>query len=155
MTGHTSGKQIVYHALQDPNEAASAEEVATMDQEIETIRAEIIATKVHEKLLKANLATVNATLSTDDLRGNVIALELGKEQILARLVPLRSGSAKPVSLEETSVVDREWKEWQRHWSVRKKIAMEVWAYATEVLPEGTTKEDLWVSFCPGTERMNH
>lgn len=144
MTGHFSGKQTVYHALQDPDDVASPEDVAAMDQEIETIREEIVAAKANQKLLKANLATVNATLSTEDLRGNVIALELEKDEFLARLVPLRSGSVKPVSLEEKTLVDKAWKEWQKNWNVRKKIAMEVWAHATEVLPEGTTKEELWV-----------
>ncbi|KAI9876082.1 MAG: hypothetical protein M1830_007386 [Pleopsidium flavum] len=143
MTGHILGKQTVYHALQDPNDIASPEEVAAMDREIETIREEIVADKANEKLLKANLAAVNATVSTEDLRGNIITLELEKEQLLARLVPLRSGRVKPVPLEEKMLVDKAWKEWQRKWDVRKKIAMEVWAHATEVLPEGTSKEELW------------
>lgn len=116
-----------------------------MDQEIEAIREDIVAAKSNERLLKANLATLNTTLSTEDLCGAVIALELEKEQILARLVPLRSGSAKPVSSEEKTDVDNAWAQWQRQWTVRKKIAMDVWAHATEVIPEGTTKEELWVT----------
>jgi len=116
-----------------------------MDQEIEGIREEIAAAKANERLLKANLVTLNTTLSTEDLRGAVIALELEKEQILARLVPLRSGSAKPVSSEEKRDVDNAWMQWQRQWTTRKKIAMDVWAHATEVIPEGSTKEELWVS----------
>lgn len=116
-----------------------------MDQEIEGIREEIGAAKANERLLRANLVTLNTTLSTEDLRGVVIALELEKEQILARLVPLRSGSAKPVSSEAKRDVDNAWTQWQRHWTARKKIAMDVWAHVTEVVPEGTTKEELWVS----------
>jgi 26S proteasome regulatory subunit (ATPase 3-interacting protein) len=119
-----------------------------MDQEIEVVREEVAAAKSTERLLKANLATLNTTLSTEDLRGSVVALELEKEQILARLVPLRSGSAKPVSSEEKREVDNAWRQWQRQWSVRKKIAMDVWAHATEVVPEGTTKAELWVSAVP-------
>jgi len=119
-----------------------------MDQEIEVVREEVAAAKSTERLLKANLATLNTTLSTEDLRGSVVALELEKEQILARLVPLRSGSAKPVSSEEKREVDNAWRQWQRQWSVRKKIAMDVWAHATEVVPEGTTKAELWVGAVP-------
>ena len=115
-----------------------------MDQEIEAIREEIVAAKSTERLLKANLATLNTTLSTEDLCDAVIALEVETQQILARLVPLRSGGAKPVSSEEKRDVDNAWTQWQRQWTVRKKIAMDVWAHATEVVPEGTTKEELWV-----------
>ncbi len=150
LTGKTTGKQVVYHALQDPNDVASAEQLAALDQEIEVIREEIAAAKSTERLLKANLATLNTTLSTEDLHGSVVALELEKEQILARLVPLRSGSAKPVSSEEKREVDNAWRQWQRQWTVRKKIAMDVWAHATEVVPEGTTKAELWVSAAPHT-----
>ncbi len=144
MTVYTPGKQTVYHALQDPNDVASPEEIAVMDKEIEAIREEIADAKANERLLKASLATVSATLSTGDLCGAVTALELQKEQTLARLVPLRSGSIKPISSDERAVIDKAWTEWQRKWTVRKKIAMDVWAHATEVLPEGTTKEELWV-----------
>lgn len=93
-------------------------------------------------------------MSTEDLSGAVVALELEKEEIWARLVPLRSGCAKPVSAEEKRDVDRAWTQWQRQWIVRKKIAMDVWAHATEVVPEGTTKEELWVSAVQhtGTDR---
>lgn len=116
-----------------------------MDQEIEAIREEMAASKSNERLLKANLATLNTTLSTEELQGAITALELEKEHLSARLLPLRSGNAKPVSSEEKKDVDEAWTQWQRQWTVRKKIAMGVWAHATEVVPEGTTKEELWVS----------
>ena len=124
-----------------------------MDQEIEGMREEIAAAKSHERLLKAKLATLNTTLSTEDLRGAVVALELEKEHILGRLLPLRSGSAKPVSSEEKTDVDKAWTQWQRQWTVRKRIAMDVWAHATEVIPEGTTREELWVSGTHQRESM--
>ncbi|MCJ1362231.1 hypothetical protein MMC16_001333 [Acarospora aff. strigata] len=139
------GKQTVYHALQDPSDVASPEEIAAIDREIETTREQIGAGRATERLLKANLATLNATLSTEDLCVAITALEVEREAILERLVPLRSGSVKPLSLEEKTHVDHAWTEWQKKWNVRRKIAMEVWAHVTEVLPEGTTKEELWES----------
>ncbi len=134
----------MYHALQDPKDAASVEELAVMDKEITDLRESIATMKANEKLLRANLIAVNATLSTADLRASVVRLELEKKEILARLDPLRSGSVKPVSPEEMAEVDRTWNEWSRKAKIRKKICMEVWAYCTEGLEGGQTKEELWV-----------
>ena len=145
LTLASSGKQIVYHAVQDPKDAASFEDLAAMDKEIEILRDSIATAKAKEKLLRANLTALNATLSTVDLRASIVALGLAKQEILSRLGPLRSGSVKPVSSEEKAEVDRAWNEWSRKSNTRKKICMEVWAHCTEGLEGGQTKEELWVS----------
>ena len=62
------GKQWVYHAVQDPDDALSLDDLAAMDKEIATLRDSIITAKANEKLLRANLIAVNATLSTEELR---------------------------------------------------------------------------------------
>lgn len=141
--GHL-GKQIVYHALQDPDDASSPGELAVMDQQIEALREEIAGAKASEKLLKVNITTLNATMTVDDIRGAIVSLEVQRDRLLERLEPLRSGTAFPVSSDEKAVIDQAWAEWQRKWHTRKKIAMDVWAHATEVLPEGMAKEELWV-----------
>jgi len=142
-TDHT-GKQIVYHTIQDPKDAASVEDLAAMDKEIAGLRESIATVKANEKLLRAHLMAVNATLSTADLRASVMALELEKKEILTRLGPLRSGSVKPVSPEEKAEVDRTWNEWSRKAKTRRKICMELWAHCTEGLEGEQTKEELWV-----------
>lgn len=138
------GKQIVYHAVQDPEDAASMEDLAAMDKEIVALRDAIATAKANEKLLNANLVTLNATLSTEDLRAGVVALELDKQEILARLGPLRSGSIKPVSMEEKEAVDKLWNEWSRKARMRKQICLEVWAHCTENLQGEQTTGELWV-----------
>lgn len=79
----------MYHTIQDPKDAASLEELAAMDKEISVLRESIATTKANEKLLKANLTAVNATVSTDDLRSQITRLEIEKSETLGRLGPLR------------------------------------------------------------------
>lgn len=144
MLSKSLGKQLVYHTIQDPKDAASLEELADMDKEIASLRESIATTKANEKLLKANLAAVNAMTSTDELRSQIIALELEKNEILGRLVQLRSGSVKPVSTEAKEEAEKTWRLWSKKAASRKRICLDVWSYCTEELPEGQTKEDLWV-----------
>ncbi|MCJ1399340.1 hypothetical protein MMC11_002542 [Xylographa trunciseda] len=143
IAGKAAGKQIVYHAIQDPNDVASPEDIAAMDREIADLREEISTIKGEERILKANLIALNATISTQDLRASLVAAEAQKTDILSRLNPLRSGSAKPVSAQEKAEVDQAWRLWNSQANTRKKICMEVWAVVTEEMPEGKTKEELW------------
>ena len=138
------GKQVVYHAVQDPTDAMSLEDLAAMDKDIATLQETIYTAKANEKLLRANLVNVNATLSTQELRDSVSILEHETKEILQRLGPLRSGNVKPVLPEEKDAVDREWGQWSRKAAVRKKICLELWGFCTEEVPEGKTREELWV-----------
>lgn len=140
----SSGKQLVYHALQDPADAMSLEDLAAMDKEIAALRDSIATAKANEKLLRANLISVNATLSTDELRNSVILIEHEKKEVLGRLSPLRSGNMKPVLPEAKEAVDRDWVQWSRKAGVRKKICLELWEICTEEVPDGKTREELWV-----------
>lgn len=138
------GKQTVYHALQDPKDAISGDELVAMDKQIQELRESIATAKADEKSLRANLMAVNATMSIGDLRTSVIALESEKKELLARLGLLRAGTVKPVSPEEKYEVEKEWREWSRKATVRRKICMELWDFCTEEMQEGQTREDLWV-----------
>ena len=122
-----------------------------MEKEIQSLRDYISSAKAEEKILKANLVNLNATMSTQDIRNSVAAIEIEKNSSLKRLDLLRTGNVTPVSSEERAVVDQEHKVWTRHVAVRKKICMNLWAYVTEELPEGKTKEELWVRL---TQKMS-
>ena len=115
-----------------------------MDREITGLREEIATAKGEERILKAHLIALNATMSTQDLQAGLIALDAQKKDILSRLHPLRSGSVKPVSAYEKAEADQAWRLWDSRAKTRKKICMEVWALVTEEIPEEKTKEELWV-----------
>lgn len=122
----------------------SLEDLAAMDAEITTLRESIGTAKATEKLLRANLASVNATMSTEELRARVTVLEREKKDILGRLGPLRAGNIKPVLPEEKMKVDKESSQWEKIARKRKKICLELWAMCTEQMEEGKTREELWV-----------
>lgn len=133
----------MYHALQDPSDTVSLDELAAMDKQMDELREAIATAKANEKLLRANLIAVNATQSADDLRAVVITLESEKKQILARLGPLRSGTVTPVSTADKDEVDKAWTVWTRTASVRKRICLELWDLCTEEM-QSQAREDLWV-----------
>lgn len=135
---------MVYHAIQDAADALSLEDLAAMDKEIITLRENIATARANEKLLRANLISVNATLSTEELRNSVSILEHERKEILGRLGSLRSGKVKPVLPEEKGAVDREWSQWSRKAGIRQKICLELWEFCTEEVPEGKTRSELWV-----------
>lgn len=135
----------MYHVLQNPNDAASPEEIVAMDHEINDLREQIACTKASDRTLRSDLASVNTTMSTKNLRDNVKAFQREKQRLIGRLDPLRSGSVKPISVAEKAVVDQAWKEWSENARARKKICLEVWAYVTEMLPDGKTEAELWAS----------
>ncbi len=135
---------MVYHALQDPKDAASMEDLAAMDRDIHELREKVATARAQEKLLRANLMAVHATVSAEDLRANVITLESEKQEARCRLDPLRAGTVKPVSAQEQDEVEKAWKEWVKKANSRKKICMELWDFCTEEMEEGQTKQDLWV-----------
>ena len=140
----TLGKQIVYHAIQDPTNCTSMQELAAMDSDIADLRERIALTKANERSLKARFVALNATLSTDEVRSSVMALEREKEELAGRLEELRSGNMKPVLPDEKEAVEKGWAEWAKKASSRKRICLDMWAIAIDGLPEGQTKEEFWV-----------
>lgn len=138
------GKQFVYHANQESTDAASLEDLANMDNQISSLRESINLGKSNEKLLRASLATVNATLSTEELRASIESLELERTEMLARLDPLRSGSVKPVQPKEKDETEMTWKQWSKKAASRKRMCMEMWGYASYKTPIGQTSQELWV-----------
>ncbi|KAL9125610.1 MAG: hypothetical protein Q9217_005207 [Psora testacea] len=151
IAGKASGKQIVYHAIQDPSDTLCFDDLAAMDKEITSLREEVATMKSNEKLLRSNLASMNATMSTTELRTHVQALSTERAEVLARLGPLRKGHVKPVTAKEKDTVDGEWVMWKQKAERRKKIALELWEMGTEALPEGKTKEEVWVSATIGDD----
>jgi 26S proteasome regulatory subunit (ATPase 3-interacting protein) len=135
---------MVYHALQDPKDAASMDDLAALDRDIHELQEKVATARAQEKLLRANLMAVHATVSAEDLRANVITLESEKQEALCRLDSLRAGTVKPVSAQEQDEVEKAWKGWVKKANSRKKICMELWDFCTEEMEEGQTKQDLWV-----------
>ncbi|KAI4127627.1 MAG: hypothetical protein LQ338_003122 [Usnochroma carphineum] len=116
----------------------------TTDSQIKHLVKQIESSRGYERLLKAQLAALDTEASVDDLRADITTLELEKEELTDRVEALRSGEVKLVPLAEKEAVDKDWAEWKRKAESRKGIFMEMWAMIQDGLPEGQSKEGLWV-----------
>lgn len=131
-------------AHQNPDDSPTPEALAEMGTRTEGLRDETTTLNATTKSLRNELAQLNSSLSTADLRTSVASMEEEKAEITARLERLRSGSVKPVSVEEKEKVDRELKLCERVVLSRKRIVKEMWGGVLECLPEGTNVEDMKV-----------
>ncbi|KAJ6132799.1 hypothetical protein N7471_008014 [Penicillium samsonianum] len=144
--GRVSGKQTVYHALQDPSDIATPEVAAALKLDIESLESEISNLKANEKKARAELAALHAKPRISDLRQDISRLENEESTIQARLASRHKGDPVQVSPEEREKLEKEWKYWQRHANVRRRICRDLWGQCSEVLPEDMTAAELWVSF---------
>lgn len=135
----------MYHALQDPSDTVTLEEAAALKHEIEDLEGQLATLKADEKKARAALATLNATPRVSDLRQDISRLESEESAIQKRLASHHEGDPVLLSPITRERLEAEWKQWQRHASVRRQIFRELWMQCSEVLPEGVTAAELWVS----------
>ena len=139
--GRAAGKQIVYHSIQvsvlaliiltrenqrliSTQEAADEDALATLqvlDAETTRFREATASLKNEEKELRLALREGTSQVPVTDLRIAVATLEQEKVEMIARLVKLKSGNLKPVSVEEREKVNAEHRRWQKAASARKTI----------------------------------
>lgn len=79
-----------------------------------------------------------------EVRQGVGRLEDERALLLKRLAQLHGRAYADVSVEEKARVAADWKQWQRHVNVRKRICRELWSRCLEVVPEDMTTQELWV-----------
>ncbi|KAL8851072.1 MAG: hypothetical protein Q9221_003968 [Calogaya cf. arnoldii] len=115
-----------------------------MEAQIKQLQAQVQTARGYQRLLKANLASLNAASTSDDVRANVTALELEKEELSIRLEDFRTGRITAVTAEEKDVVEQTLQHWITKADSRKHIFMELWAVVRDVIPEGQKKDQLWV-----------
>lgn len=139
------GKQTVYHALQDASDTLIPEAAAALKLEIDNLESQLPTLKADEKRARAALATLAATPRISDLRHDISRLENERSAIQTRLARHHEDDSVPLSPTERQKLEAECKRWQRHVSVRRRICRELWGQCSEVLPEGVTAAELWVS----------
>ncbi|CAI6338840.1 unnamed protein product [Periconia digitata] len=135
-----TGKQIVYHVHQNPDDALTPEQVASIDSQISDLQSATAALNTTAKTLRSTLASLNSTLSTSDLIATVQTLDAEKQEMLARLDMLKAGKAKKVTKKERDEVERGWKTAGLASRRREKIAREMWKMIEDVV-EGTEQRE--------------
>ncbi|KAK2747300.1 hypothetical protein FQN57_002198 [Myotisia sp. PD_48] len=145
--GKISGKQLVYHAVQEASEEVTAEELANMDQSIEELRKKLGNTKTQEKVLKARLATLESRVSTTELLEQIRSLEdklAGSAERLAALRQTGQVVSRSMTEEEKECITKEWKLRRGQAMARKRICKEMWCRCTEVLPDKVgSRQEFW------------
>lgn len=91
------------------------------------------------------MAILEAKPRISQLRQEIAQLEEERKVIQAQVEELQ-GDDVQLSVEERARLEEEWKQWQRHATTRRRICRELWGRCTEVLPDNTTSQELWVSF---------
>lgn len=115
-----------------------------MNEEVDSIKEQISASKTKQKTLTTALNTLQSTLTTDELHKAVLEAESTREALQARIAPLRSGSVISISVEEKEKMEMARTRHHREVNVRKRIFKDFWDMLCENLPEGINKDDVWV-----------
>lgn len=131
------------------------EVIATRIREIEKLQEELTTIKTNEKKARATLSTFQAKPRLSDLRQDIQQLETERSAIQARLTSHQGDNEVSLPAEEREKLEREWKIWQRHATLRHRICRELWGKCTEVLPENTTAKELWVCRNPRPYESDH
>ncbi|KAJ6115114.1 hypothetical protein N7486_000892 [Penicillium sp. IBT 16267x] len=131
--------------LPDPLQSVTPEVIATRNREIEKLQDELTMIKAKEKKARAALSTFETKPRLSDLRKDIQRLEEERSTIQARLISHQGDDEVSLPPEEREKLEQEWKQWQRHATLRRRICRELWGKCTEVLPENLTLEELWES----------
>lgn len=135
------GTHVIHHALQHPQDDNSTK---SLDKEIADLRASVAALRMDQKALSSCLISVRCPLPTRELHSTVESLEAERKILLDRLTWLSVEDFTSLIPEQRADVNRQWSIWSRKAAARKAMALELWRIVTERLPEGTSRDILWV-----------
>ncbi|KAL3458503.1 hypothetical protein BJX64DRAFT_266569 [Aspergillus heterothallicus] len=119
-----------------------------MDKEIRSLQEELPSLKEDEKKTQAELNSANAVPLLSELRTEIEKLEAERESLSASLGKVHGDSEFNVTPQETEATRKDWKYWQAQARVRARICHDLWHKCSETLPEGTSREELWVCIYP-------
>ncbi|KAG9291716.1 hypothetical protein G9A89_012001 [Geosiphon pyriformis] len=130
VTCKTYGKQMVYVVKQDQFESPSSEELAKMDEQIESFKKEISEYKEKNKQIQTQLNDLNASLTNDQIETQlkVLAEEIKKYE--ERLKLLKSGT-RQISPEEKNAIDAIYDRNRKLWRVRKRLSKDIISLISE------------------------
>jgi uncharacterized protein (UPF0335 family) len=139
--------------MQEESDENSADAVAAMDEEIQRLQEELPGLKEEEKKVQAELSSLNAVPLLSELRAEIEKLESEKESLAASLAKVHGDCEVNVSPQESEAVRKDWKLWQVQARVRARICRDLWLKCSETLPEGTTREELWVCISASPSKL--
>ena len=132
ITCKTYGKQSVFVSKQDELEVVSADELKRMDEEIERAKKNVQEAKQATGSLQARLATLESTMTLEEVMDKVKTLSAKNEKMTARLKSLREqhGSAK-LDPTECVRVDEQYEAMRKLWRTRRRLCKTIIDMMTE------------------------
>ncbi|PLB51740.1 TBPIP-domain-containing protein [Aspergillus steynii IBT 23096] len=144
IAGRTSGKQTIYHALQEGPDDAMSGTMAVTDKETQELRQQLDRLKEDEKRAHAELLALSTRPLLCELRRDIDQLEKEIESTLTHLS--RNGELDSGGMPQESLADvsRDWRLWQRHANTRRRICFDLWQRCSEDIPGDMSRDELWV-----------
>lgn len=127
------------------SESVTPEIIARLNSEIEKLQNEVATTKAHDKKTRAELAALQAKPLLSTLQQDIQQLTEERDVFKARLESHSDDSTLILSAEDREKLEQDWKLWQGHATLRRRICRDLWGKCTEVLPENMSVQELWVS----------
>ena len=142
--------RVVYHALQHSQDDTT---IAHLDKEVADLRESVAALRMDQRALSSRLASVSCPLPTRELQPMVESLEGERTMLRDRLTWLSVEDFTSLLPEQRADVNRQWSIWSRKAAARKAMALELWRIVTELLPEGRSRDTLWVRLSSPTQKQ--
>ncbi|PMD67101.1 TBPIP-domain-containing protein [Hyaloscypha bicolor E] len=138
-TKKDGGGQWVFWGLQ-ASDTLSPEQLASMDEQINTLKSSIPSLKTTQRNLTLKLNTLLSAPTTAALHTLISSIQQENKLKAEKLREFKEGAVKMVTKEEVSKVGREVKEW----AVKRKKRMDAFKGLEAMLMQGPwSKEELW------------
>lgn len=125
---------------QDAADTLSPEQLASMDEQINTLKSSIPSLKTTQRNLTLKLNTLLSAPTTAALHTLISSIQQENKLKAEKLREFKEGAVKMVTKEEVSKVGREVKEW----AVKRKKRMDAFKGLEAMLMQGPwSKEELW------------
>lgn len=131
--------------MQNSSESVTPEIIAGLNSEIEQLQSELTTIKATDKKTRAELATLEAKPLLSTLQQDIRQLTEERDVLQARLKGHSDDSTMILSAEDREKLEQDWKLWQGHATLRRRICRDLWGKCTEILPENMSLQELWVS----------
>lgn len=117
--------------------------ITTVNESIEKLQHELSTIKAEEKTVRAALAAFEAKPRLSDLRQSIERLKEERDALQAKLPSFQEGAVE-MQPQEREKLEQDWKQWQRHTTLRRRMCQDLWGKCTEILPDNMTLQELWV-----------
>lgn len=130
--------------MQEELDESGPNTVDAMNEEIESLEEQLPGLKESEKKIHGELNSLKAIPLPSELRVGIEKLEEDKESLTARLAKVHGDGSVDVSPKQKEEVRKDWKSSQSESKTRARICRDLWRKCSETLPDGMTREGLWV-----------